>query len=83
LAGIVVSSDGQIADGAIIEIRRLTDHLPVRAVKSNKLGHFAIATPLENGSYEVITDKDGLTFDILKIEAGGFIIPPIEIRAKV
>jgi hypothetical protein len=82
LAGIVVASDGQIADGAIIEIRRLTDHLPVRAVKSNKLGHFAIATPLENGSYEVITDKDGLTFDILKIEAGGFVIPPIEIRAN-
>lgn len=82
LAGIVVTSDGQIADGAIIEIRRLTDHLPVRAVKSNKLGHFMIATPLEKGSYEVITDKDGLTFDILKIEAGGSIIPPIEIRAK-
>ncbi|MEK7111075.1 MAG: PrgI family protein [Patescibacteria group bacterium] len=82
LAGIVVTSDGQIADGTIIEIRRLSDHLPVRAVKSNKLGHFAIATPLEKGSYEVIADKDGLAFDILKIEAGGFVIPPIEIRAK-
>ena len=30
LAGIVVTSDGQIADGTIIEIRRLSDHLPVR-----------------------------------------------------
>lgn len=82
LTGIVVTPDGQIADNAIVEIRRLTDHLPVRAVKSNRLGHFAIATPLENGSYEILTDKDGLTFDILKIDVGGLIMPPIEIRAK-
>ncbi|MBI2309550.1 PrgI family protein [Candidatus Collierbacteria bacterium] len=82
LTGIVVTSDGQIADNAIVEIRRLTDHLPVRAVKSNKLGHFAIATPLENGSYEILTDKDGLAFGILKIDVGGLIMPPIEIRAK-
>jgi len=82
LAGIVVTPDGQIADNAIVEIRRLSDHLPVRAVKSNQLGHFSIATPLENGSYEILTDKDGLTFDILKIDVGGSIIPPIEIRAK-
>ena len=82
LTGIVVTPDGQIADNAIVEIRRLSDHLPVRAIKSNKLGHFAIATPLENGSYEILTDKDGLTFDILKIDVGGSIMPPIEIRAK-
>ncbi|KKU11849.1 MAG: hypothetical protein UX17_C0066G0004 [Parcubacteria group bacterium GW2011_GWC2_45_7] len=82
LAGIVVTPDGQIADSAIVEIRRLVDHLPVRAVKSNQLGHFAIATPLENGSYEILTDKDGLTFDILKIDVSGSIMPPIEIRAK-
>lgn len=82
LTGIVVTPDGQIADNAIVEIRRLTDHLPVRAIKSNKLGHFAIATPLENGSYEILTDKDGLTFDILKIDVGGSIMPPIEIRAQ-
>ena len=83
LTGIVVTPDGQIADNAIVEIRRLTDHLPVRAVKSNQLGHFAIATPLENGSYEILTDKDGLTFDILKIDVGGSIMPPIEIRARL
>lgn len=81
LAGMVFSRDGRVAEGAIVEIRD-QDGLPVRALKTNKLGQFAIATPLPNGIYEVEVEKEGMAFDILKIEANETIMPPIEIRAK-
>lgn len=82
LSGIVLTPDGQILEGAIVEIRRLSDHLPVRALKTNGLGHFSIATPLDNGRYELEVEKGGSIFDILEIEAKGEIMFPIEIRAK-
>lgn len=81
LAGMVFGREGRVAEGAIVEIRD-QDGLPVRALKTNKLGQFAIATPLPNGIYEVESEKEGIAFDILKIEAKGEIMPPIEIRAK-
>lgn len=82
LSGMVLTSDGQIVENAIIEIRQLPNYLPVRAVKTNQLGQFTIATPLLKGSYELEIEKDNLSFDILKIETEDKIIPPIEIRAK-
>lgn len=81
LSGMVFTSSGQIIDSAIIEIRD-QQGMPVRALKTNKLGQFSIATPLSNGTYELEIEKPGLHFDILKIDAKGSVIPPIEIRAK-
>lgn len=82
LSGMVLTQDGRIVESAIVEIR--DQHgLPVRALKTNKLGQFSIATPLPNGNYELEIEKDGLSFDILKIEAKGEIMQPIEIRAKL
>lgn len=81
LSGIVLSPEGLIVENAIIEIRD-SQEFPVRALKSNRLGQFAIATPLPNGIYDLEIEKEGLRFDILKIEAKGDIIAPIEIRAK-
>lgn len=80
-SGAVFNADGRLVAGAIIEIRD-SNRLPVRALKTNKLGQFSIATPLADGVYELEIEKEGLTFDILKLEAKGSIIPPIEIRAK-
>lgn len=81
LAGMVLDHQGMIVENAIIEIRDQKG-LPVRAVKTNKLGQFTIATPLASGIYELEIEKNGLSFDILKLETKGEIIPPIEIRAK-
>lgn len=81
LVGMVISANNEIIDGAILEIRN-SNGLPVRALKTNQLGQFMIATPLENGDYEIETEKEGLNFDIIKIKADGNIIPPVEIRAK-
>jgi hypothetical protein len=81
MVGMVLDSEGKIVEGAILEIRN-PQGLPVRALKTNKLGQFLIVTPLENGLYEIETEKEGLKFDIIKIEAKGAIIQPIEIRAK-
>ena len=79
--GMVLDNEGKILEGAILEIRDPQGN-PVRALKSNKLGQFMIATSLENGQYEIEVDKEGYQFDIIKIETKGEIFQPIEIRAK-
>jgi hypothetical protein len=81
VVGQVLDSTGKILDGTIMEIRDAMGR-PVRALKSNRLGHFMIATPLSSGRYEIISEKEGYTFDPISFEAVGTIIPPIEIRAK-
>jgi len=81
ISGMVFDKNGEIVEGAILEIRN-PEGIPVRALKTNKLGQFIIATPLENGQYEIEVEKEGLNFDIIKFEAKGEMIPPFEIRAK-
>lgn len=81
LVGMLLDNQGSLIEGAILEVRN-SKGMPVRALKTNKLGQFMIATPLENDTYEIETEKEGLEFDIIKIEVKGEIIPPIEIRAK-
>ncbi|MBI3397087.1 PrgI family protein, partial [Candidatus Woesebacteria bacterium] len=48
IVGQVFTPQGQIVEGAIMEVRD-SGGRPVRALKSNKLGHFMIVTPLSNG----------------------------------
>ena len=81
LGGFVKNTEGKLVEGAIIEVRDASLN-PVRAFKTNKLGQFQIATPLPNGIYEIETEKDSLTFDIIRIELKGEILPPFEIIAK-
>jgi len=81
VVGQVVDSKNSIVEGAIIEIKD-ADGRPVRALKTNKLGHFMIATPLTNGKYTLIAEKEGLFFDGVEVEAKGNIISPIAIRSK-
>lgn len=81
LVGIVKNQEGKIVEGAIMEIRDEQGN-PVRALRTNKLGQFRIATPLPNGTYDIETEKEGLTFDITKINLRGEIVQPIEIKAK-
>jgi hypothetical protein len=81
IVGQVMDSNGKIVEGAIMEIKDIAGR-PVRALKTNKLGHFMIVTPLMNGQYEIITEKEGLIFEPITFEAKGEIIPPIAIKGK-
>ncbi|MFZ5365826.1 MAG: hypothetical protein ACOZBZ_00855 [Patescibacteria group bacterium] len=81
LVGIVKDREEKIVEGAIMEIRDEQGN-PVRALRTNKLGQFRIATPLPSGTYDIETEKEGLDFDIVKITLRGEIIQPIEIKAK-
>lgn len=82
VVGMVLSQEGKIVDNAILEIRESGTGHPVRATKTNKIGQFSIITPLKSGSYDIVTEKEGFSFDNILFEAKGDIIPPIEIRAK-
>lgn len=81
LVGMVLDQQGKIVEGAIIEIRD-SKGIPVRALKTNKLGQFRSVTPLDNGEYEIEIEKEGYQFDILKIKLKGEVVEPLEIRAK-
>ena len=81
LVGMVFDPERKIVEGAIIEIRDSQGN-PVRAFKTNKLGQFRTVTPLPNDTYEIEIEKEGLQFDLIKIEFKGEIVEPIEIKAK-
>lgn len=81
LTGQVIDQNRKIVEGAIMEIRDSVGR-PVRALKSNRLGHFSVVTPLQNGTYEIITEKDGFEFEPVSFETNGTIIPPIAISGK-
>lgn len=79
--GIVTDSERNFLEGAVVVISD-KNGLPVRAIKTNKLGQFTGATPLPNGVYTVEMEKDSLVFDVLQIELVGSILPPLQIAAK-
>ncbi len=81
LVGMVLDSQGKIVEDAIIEIRD-KQGIPVRALKTNKLGQFRSVTPLESGNYEIEIEKEGHQFDIHKIKLAGKVVEPLAIRAK-
>ncbi len=81
VVGQVLDPNGKIVEGAILEIRDSAGRV-VRALKTNKLGHFMIVTPLNSGGYEIITEKEGLIFEPVLLEVKDQIIPPVAIWAK-
>lgn len=81
VVGQVVDTKGKIVENAILEIRD-SEGRPARALRSNKLGHFMIVTPLVDGDYEITTEKEGFVFDTISLKARGEIIPPLAVWAK-
>ncbi|MBI5358389.1 PrgI family protein [Candidatus Amesbacteria bacterium] len=82
LSGLIYDNEGKIVEGAIVEIINSETGIPVRALRSNKLGQFTIATPLSSGKYTIITEKDGLVFDPVSIQVNNSIIKSILLKAK-
>lgn len=78
LVGMVTDNQGKIIDGAIVEIQD-TQGIPTRVLKTNSLGQFKTATPLANGRYLVIPEKDGYNFDRVNVDLSGEIVKPIRL----
>lgn len=81
VVGQVMDNLGKTIDGAILEIRDKSGR-PVRALKTNRAGHFFVATPLANGDYQISIEKEGYEFDQLSFTVKGEVLEPIAIRAK-
>ena len=78
---MATSNEGKIIDGVIIEIQDEHGN-PTRVLKSNSLGQFKTSTPVANGKYLVIAEKDNYQFNRVNIEIKGEIIKPIKIIAN-
>ena len=81
VVGQVVDEARRIIEGAIIEIRDEYGR-PIRALRSNKLGHFMAVTPLETGKFSIVSEKEGYQFVPVNFEAKGEIIPPMLVSGK-
>lgn len=79
LVGLTISPTSQILDGVMVEIKN--QDLTLRATKSNRLGQFMFARPLENGTYQISAEKEGYTFDSYSFDLTGDIVKPLKIQA--
>ncbi|MBI2019644.1 PrgI family protein [Candidatus Daviesbacteria bacterium] len=79
--GIIKDKTGNSLEGVVAVIYD-KEGLPVRALKTNKLGQFTGSTPLPNGTYNLELEKDAFTFDVLQMELTGAVMQPLLITAK-
>lgn len=82
VVGMILTPNNELINEAIIDIQA-QDGRVVRAVKSNALGQFFITTPLDNGLYTIVVEKDGFQFVPQQLEVNGTILAPVEIRSVV
>lgn len=81
IVGLVRAPDGLLLTDVVIVVKDPSGE-PVRALKSNKVGQFAITTPLPNGQYLIELKKESYQFDTIEVTLDGQIFQPIEIRAQ-
>ena len=81
VVGLVRDHNGLLLTDVVVVVKD-KDGEPVRALKSNKVGQFAISTPLPSGDYTISLGKDGYNFDTIAVTLDGQIFQPIEIRSK-
>lgn len=81
ISGVIKDNSGDYLEGAIAVIYD-KEGLPVRALKTNKLGQFSGSTPLPNGTYKLMIEKDNYNFDVLQIELTGELLPSLMIASR-
>lgn len=81
LSGLVTGAANIPLEGAIITLRDASG-IPVRALKTNKLGQFLSATPLTSGVYTLEIEHASALFEPIAINLTGNIMAPLEIKAK-
>lgn len=82
ITGVVKNPRGGILANILVEVKDKEGN-PVRAFKTNQLGQFASATPLNNGIYTIeFEDPKGANkFDVLQLPIKGEIILPMEVTS--
>jgi hypothetical protein len=80
LVGLTLTPTGNILDGVLVEIKK--DSLTLRATKSNKLGQFMFARPLDPGLYQILAEKETFSFAPYSLELTGDIVKPLKIQAQ-
>lgn len=81
LSGLVTDEKGSPIESAVLVVRDESG-IPVRALKTNKLGQFLSATPLSIGTYTIEAESDIASFKHLSINLTGQILPPIGIKGE-
>jgi hypothetical protein len=83
VTGIIKDYDSNLLPGVLVTVRD-KDDVPLRALKTNKLGQFAASTPLPNNTYfiEVEDPRGRFTFDRIQITLNGSLVPAVEVVAK-
>jgi len=76
ISGIVKDKNGNLIEGAVIIIKDVDGDV-VRALKTNKLGHFKTQTAVPSGKYTIEAIRGGEKFDIIAVEATGEALDPI------
>ena len=83
VTGITKDSDNNFLPGVLVTVKD-KEGIPVRALKTNRLGQFAASTPLSNGVYfvEIEDPRQRYTFDRVQVTLNGSIVPALEIITK-
>lgn len=81
IVGMVTDNNKKIVEGAIVEIQDAEGN-PNRVMKTNSLGQFKTSTQLTSGDYLIVTEKENMTFDRVKLTLSGKIVSPVKIIAK-
>ncbi|KKU90418.1 MAG: hypothetical protein UY21_C0023G0003 [Microgenomates group bacterium GW2011_GWA1_48_10] len=81
LSGLVTDEKGSPIESAVLVVRD-ANGIPVRALKTNKLGQFLSATPLSSGTYTIEAESDIASFKHLSVNLTGQILPPVGIRGE-
>lgn len=82
LSGLACDHQGTPIEAAVLVIRD-SNGIPVRALKTNKLGQFLSATPLADGLYSIETESDLADFTPTSITLNGRIVGPINIQGRL
>ena len=83
VTGIIKDNQGGLLPGVLVTVRD-KEGVPLRALKTNKIGQFAASTQLPNGVFfiEVEDPRERYIFDRAQITLNGSVMPAIEIVAK-
>jgi len=82
ITGIIKTSSGNLLPNIIVTVQD-KEGVPVRALKTNRLGQFAASTPLTAGVYLIEIEDPKKTYQFHRIEVNliNEVIPALEISA--
>lgn len=81
ISGQVTDAIGIPQEGVVLVLHD-ANNIPVRALKTSKLGQFLSVTPLASGSYTIKIESETAKFKPVNINLKGEILPPLAVRAE-